>query len=80
MNKDQVYDRCKQIVIDRLGVAPDKVVPTANFEGDLGADSLKLVELAMIVQKDFNIMISEDEAVSWLTFEDAVDGIYAKIS
>jgi acyl carrier protein len=42
-----VYDRIKDIVVDKLGVEEDQVNEEASFVEDLNADSLDLVELIM---------------------------------
>ncbi|MGO8657955.1 acyl carrier protein, partial [Rhizobium ruizarguesonis] len=42
-----IAERVKKIVIDHLGVDADKVVESASFIDDLGADSLDTVELVM---------------------------------
>ncbi|MBE7197831.1 MAG: acyl carrier protein, partial [Parafilimonas terrae] len=35
-----IAERVKKIVVEHLGVEPEKVVESANFIDDLGADSL----------------------------------------
>ena len=40
-----IADRVKKIVVENLDVEGDKVVESASFIDDLGADSLDLVEL-----------------------------------
>ncbi|WP_375455128.1 acyl carrier protein, partial [uncultured Methylobacterium sp.] len=40
-----IAERVKKIVVEHLGVEPEKVVEGANFIDDLGADSLDTVEL-----------------------------------
>src|SRR5208337_870986 len=42
-----VAERVKKIVVEHLGVEPEKVVDKASFIDDLGADSLDIVELVM---------------------------------
>ena len=42
-----VADRVKKIVLEHLGVEESKVVESASFIDDLGADSLDTVELVM---------------------------------
>jgi acyl carrier protein len=42
-----IGERVKKIVVEHLGVEPDKVVEGASFIDDLGADSLDTVELVM---------------------------------
>lgn len=38
----EIADRVKSIVVEKLGVEPEKVTEEANFITDLGADSLDL--------------------------------------
>ena len=70
-----ITDRVKKIVVDQLGVEEDKVVETASFIDDLGADSLDTVELVMRFEEEFGIEIPDDEAEGIQTFADAVNFI-----
>lgn len=65
-------DRLKEIVIDQLGVEADKVVSSAKFVDDLGADSLDLVELIMALEEEFGVEIPDDEAEKITTVEEAL--------
>ena len=67
----------KKIVIEHLGVEEDKVVDSASFIDDLGADSLDTVELVMAFEEEFGVEISEDASEKILTVKDAVDFITA---
>ncbi len=42
-----IAERVKKIVVEHLGVEPEKVTEASNFIDDLGADSLDTVELVM---------------------------------
>ena len=75
-----VLDRVKSIVVDRLQVEEDKVVPSASFSEDLNADSLDLVELIMAIEEEFSedgnaIEISDEDAENISTVQQAVDYI-----
>ena len=65
-------DRVKKIVVEHLGVEPDKVTEDASFIDDLGADSLDIVELVMAFEEEFGIEIPDDAAESIVTVGDAV--------
>ena len=75
MNHCDVADRVKKIVLEHLGVDEDKVVESASFIDDLGADSLDTVELVMAFEEEFSIEIPDDAAEKILTIKDAVDFI-----
>jgi acyl carrier protein len=67
-----IGDRVKKIIVDHLGVRPDKVVEGASFVNDLGADSLDTVELVMAFEEEFGREIAEVEAETIVTVGDAV--------
>ena len=52
-----VAERVKKIVVEHLGVEPEKVVDKASFIDDLGADSLDIVELVMAFEEEFGVEI-----------------------
>jgi acyl carrier protein len=73
-----VYDRVKNIVIDKLGVDESEVGEDSSFVDNLNADSLDLVELIMAFEEEFStdekqVEISDDEAGNMGTIKDAVD-------
>ncbi len=59
----EIGERVKKIVVEHLGVEPEKVVESASFIDDLGADSLDTVELVMAFEEEFGCEIPDDAAV-----------------
>ncbi len=70
-----ISERVKKIVAEHLGVDEAKVVDSASFIDDLGADSLDTVELVMAFEEEFDCEIPDDAAEKILTVKDAVDFI-----
>ena len=60
-----ISSRVKAIIVDKLGVDENEVVPEASFTNDLGADSLDTVELIMEFEKEFDIQIPERADVGY---------------
>jgi len=73
-----VAERVKKIVIEHLGVETDKVVESASFIDDLGADSLDTVELVMAFEEEFGVEIPDDAADTIQTVGDAVKFLQSK--
>ena len=63
----EIGERVKKIVVEHLGVEPEKVVDNASFIDDLGADSLDTVELVMAFEEEFGCEIPDDAAETILT-------------
>ena len=70
-----ISSRVKAIIVDKLGVDENEVVPEASFTNDLGADSLDTVELIMEFEKEFDIQIPDDQAENIVSDGQAVEFI-----
>ncbi len=70
-----ISSRVKAIIVDKLGVDENEVVPEASFTNDLGADSLDTVELIMEFEKEFDIQIPDDQAENIISVGQAIEFI-----
>ena len=68
---DNTAAKVKGIIIDELGVDPEKVTNDASFVDDLGADSLDTVELVMAFEEEFTIDIPDEDAEQMHTVGEA---------
>jgi acyl carrier protein len=69
---DSAETKVKEIIINELGVDPEKVTSDASFVEDLGADSLDTVELVMAFEEEFGVDIPDEDAEQMRTVGDAV--------
>jgi len=76
----EINTRVKKIVVEHLGVDESKVVDSASFVDDLGADSLDQVELVMKLEEEFGCEIPDDAAEKITTIKAAVDYIQANLN
>ncbi|MBA7521798.1 Acyl carrier protein [subsurface metagenome] len=65
-------DKIKKIIIDLLGVDKSKITENSSFVGDLGADSLDIVELIMTFEEEFNLEIPDKDAEKMKTVGDVI--------
>jgi acyl carrier protein len=75
---DSAESRVKEIIINELGVEPEKVTSQASFVEDLGADSLDTVELVMAFEEEFGIEIPDEDAEQLQTVGDAIKYLQEK--
>ena len=75
LNKDEVYNKVKAVVVEQLGVSEEEVVLEASFTEDLGADSLDTVELVMALEDEFSTEIADEDAEKLTTVAKTVDYI-----
>ena len=64
--------KIREIIADNLGIPVSKVIDTASFIDDLGADSLDTVELVMRFEEEYQIMISDEDVEKMITVGDAI--------
>jgi acyl carrier protein len=74
-----VEERIQGIIVELLGVEPEKVVPEARFREDLEADSLDLVELIMGFEEEFGGEISDEEAQKITTVGEAIQYVKTRM-
>ena len=67
-----MLEKIKEIIAEELGVEEEKVVESASFYDDLGADSLDLFEMVMSFEDQFGVKIPEEELENIKTVGDAV--------
>ncbi|CAG1012714.1 MAG: acyl carrier protein [Anaerolinea sp.] len=72
-------ERVREIIVDLLGIDPERIKPEARFKEDLEADSLDQVELIMKIEEEFGGEISDEEAQKILTVGEAVNYIETRM-
>ncbi|MDI6689079.1 MAG: acyl carrier protein [Actinomycetota bacterium] len=77
---DEIYDKVKDIIAEKLTVDENKLAPETSFVDDLDADSLDIVELIMALEEEFGIEISDEDAERITTVKDVVDYIENKLA
>ena len=77
MSNDEILNKIKKIVIEKLDVSESKITEDAKFIDDLGADSLDTVELIMQFEEEFELEIPDEEAEKILSVKNALEYISA---
>ncbi len=80
MTIEEIFKVLCELVAEQFAKDPEDITMDTAFEGDLGADSVDLVELVMAMEEEFEVgEIEEDELNSLKTVGDAVNYVAAKL-
>lgn len=75
---ESIYEKVAKIAVEELSVEESAIKKESNFQDDLGADSLALVEIIMKLEEEFDIEIPDDQSEKIKTVDQAVKFILEK--
>ncbi len=70
-----VFEKLKKIISEQLEVDQSIITESAAITGELGADSLDLIDLAMSIEDEFDIELSDEALEKIKTVGDLVEYI-----
>lgn len=73
-----IAERVKNIIVEQLAIEKSKVIDDASIVDDLGADSLEMIQIVMLIEDEFEIAIPDEPAEDFLTVRDAIDFVVAQ--
>ena len=81
MSNEEILKILRELVAEQFAKEPEDITMDTAFEGDLGADSVDLVELVMAMEEEFEVgEIEEEELTSLKTVGDAVNYLANKLN
>jgi acyl carrier protein len=83
MTKQQIdlaWNEFRQVVASKFGTQLDRIEREVSFFGDLGADSLDMIQVLMELEDRYQLAISEDEAARLVTVGDAFDYVAERMA
>ena len=79
MATQDIAEGLREIMAARLGLPAEQLVPEARLVEDLGLDSLDAVELAISVERKFDIEVPEEELTKLKTVADMVALVESRV-
>lgn len=61
MNRDEIFDNVRDVLVDALAVDEDEVKPEATIFGDLGAESIDVLDISFKLEQAFDFKIGQGE-------------------
>jgi len=79
MNEQELFEKIKKIIADKLEVDESKITMDASFRQDLGADSLDTYELVYGIEEELSIQIPDEKANEFENVKDAFEFIKTQV-
>ncbi len=67
-----MLERLREIICDYANVAPEEITEETNIRRDLALDSLSLINLAVAIENEFDLEISDRDAMALETVADVI--------
>ncbi len=78
---EDIKQKVKQIIVNKLGVEESQISDNASFTNDLGADSLEQADILFSLEDEFGITADDtDEAEGLKTVADIVSYLEKKVA
>ena len=68
-----IIEQIVEIIAREFGIEENKITPQTNLTRDFGSDSLNQIRVIIGLEEQFDLQISDVEAVKIETVQDAVD-------
>lgn len=70
MNKETVIGTINDFLIDEFELEKDQLVPDALMKDDLDIESLDLVDIAVIIEKEFGLKVTSEQMIKIRKLDD----------
>ncbi len=68
-----MLEKMKTMLAEQLNCDAESITPDTSFKDDLGADSLDLFELIMLLEDEYNMEFPADELAGLNTVGDVIE-------
>jgi len=65
-----VFEKVRAILAEQLDIDEEKITEDTDIVGELGADSLDVVELMMSLEQEFDLLITDEKISEFRTVGD----------
>src|ERR1700754_4552129 len=60
-SQEEIYSKVSSTLVEALNVDEDEIKPSATLQGDLGAESIDLLDIVFRLEREFGIKIPRGE-------------------
>lgn len=69
---EKMIEKVKQLLAKQLKISPETIKETSSIKGDLGADSVDILQLLMTLEEENGIVIPDEKLAKFVTVGDIV--------
>ncbi|MBR1539460.1 MAG: acyl carrier protein [Bacteroidales bacterium] len=80
MDINEIKDKIKGFLIDEMEIDEAKIAPEARLKEDLGIDSLEVVDIIVLVEKEFGFKMKPEDFKDLKTFDQFCQFIAQKVA
>ena len=80
MSRQEIEEKVRAFLIDDLEIDEEKIKDDATLKEDMGIDSLDLVDIVVIVEKNFGFKLKAEEMAGVDTYGQFCDYIERKVN
>ena len=80
MNRTEIEEKVRDFLVEDLEIDEEKIYPQAKLKEDMGIDSLDLVDIVVIVEKNFGFKLKAEEMAGVETYGQFCDYIERKVN
>ena len=80
MNSTEIEEKVRDFLVEDLEIDEEKIYPQAKLKEDMGIDSLDLVDIVVIVEKNFGFKLKAEEMAGVDTYGQFCDYIERKVN
>jgi len=75
MTKEEISAKVNEFLVEEFEIDESAIAPDANLISDLGLESLDLVDIVVIIEKEFGFKVKREDMANVRT----LDSLYAYI-
>ncbi|PIR20684.1 MAG: acyl carrier protein [Deltaproteobacteria bacterium CG11_big_fil_rev_8_21_14_0_20_47_16] len=77
---DDIEEILRTTIAEQLGIGEDEIAPSSTFGGDLGADSLDILELILAMEEHLEIDLPDEDMKKLKTVQEWIDYLNHRLS
>ncbi len=80
MTKQEIIEKASEVLAEEFEIEREEITPEASLKDTLGLDSLDLVDVVVLVEQNFGVVLQGQDFKGIVTFEDFYNLLDSKVN